>query len=60
MTIALVDHDKQVNEEKNFSFKSMITKFNEKKRKFKNNKFQKESNKICSHCKQMSHDQQKC
>ncbi len=24
------------------------------------NKFQKESNKICSHCEQMSHDQQKC
>ncbi len=60
MIITLVDHDKQINEEKNFSFKSMITQFNEKKRKFESNKFQKELNKICFHCKQASHDQQKC
>ncbi len=56
MIIALIDHDKWMNEEKNFSFKSMITQFDEKKRKFESNKFQKESNKICSHCKQTSHD----
>ncbi len=60
MTIALVDHDKRVNKEKNFSFKSMIAQFDEKKRKFESNKFWKESNKICFHCEQMSHDQQKC
>ncbi len=60
MTIALVNHDKRVNEEKNFSFKSMIAQFDEKKRKFESNKFRKESNKICSHCEQTSHDQQKC
>ncbi len=60
MTIALVDHDKRANEEKNFSFKSMIAQFDEKKRKFESNKFRKESNKICSHCEQTSHDQQKC
>jgi len=56
MIIALVDHNKQANEEKNFSFKSMIAQFDEKKRKFESNKFQKESNKICSHCEQMSYD----
>jgi len=60
MTIALADHDKRANEEKNFNFKSMIAQFGEKKRKFESNKFRKESNKICSHCEQTSHDQQKC
>ncbi len=60
MIITLVNHDKWANEEKNFSFKSMITQFDEKKRKFESNKFQKESNKICFHCEQMNYDQQKC
>ncbi len=41
--IALVDHDKRSNDEKNFSFKSMIAQFNDKKSKFKN--FWKSSNK---------------
>ncbi len=36
MTIVLVNHDKQSNSEKNFSFKSMIAQFNDKKRKFEN------------------------
>ncbi len=37
MTIVLVNHDKRSNSEKNFSFKSMITQFDDKKRKFENN-----------------------
>ncbi len=60
MTIALVNHDKQVNEEKNLSFKSMIAQFDDKKRKFKNNsKFQRELKK-CAHCKQENHSEQSC
>ncbi len=45
ITIALVDHDKRSNQEKNFSFKSMITQFDDKKLKF----FQKRLK--CIHCK---------
>ncbi len=37
MIIVLVNHDKRSNSEKNFSFKSMIVQFDDKKRKFKNN-----------------------
>ncbi len=58
MIIALVDHNKRSNNEKNFSFKSMITQFDDKKSKFKN--FQKSSNKQCFHCKQLSHRQENC
>ncbi len=59
MTIVLVDHDKQSNSEKNFSFKSMIAQF-DKKRKFENNsEFQRESKK-CAHCKQEDHNEQSC
>ena len=36
MIIALVDHDKRSNDEKSFSFKSMIAQFDGKKSKFKN------------------------
>ncbi len=36
MIIALVDHDKRLNDEKSFSFKSMIAQFDDKKLKFKN------------------------
>ncbi len=55
MTIALVDHDKRSNQEKNFSFKSMIAQFNDKKPKF----FRKRSKK-CAHCKQEDHSEQNC
>ncbi len=52
MTIVLVDHDKWLNSGKNFSFKSMIAQFDDKKRKFENNsEFQKELKK-CAHCEQ--------
>ena len=60
MTIALVDHDKRANEEKNLSFKSMMTQFDDKKRKFENNsEFQRESKK-CAHCEQENHSEQSC
>ena len=60
MTIALADHDKRSNSEKNFSFKSMIAQFDEKKRKFGNNsEFRRESKK-CSHCEQENHSEQSC
>jgi len=55
MTIALVDHDKRLNQEKNFSFQSMIAQFDDKKLKF----FRKKSKK-CAHCKQESHSEQNC
>ncbi len=55
MIIALVDHDKWSNQEKNFSFKSMITQFDDKKSKF----FWKRSKK-CAHCKQEDHNEQNC
>ncbi len=56
MIIALVDHDKRSNDEKNFSFKSMIAQFDDKKSKFKNSR--KSSNKQCFHCEQSSHRQE--
>ena len=60
MTIILVDHDKWANEEKNLSFKSMMTQFNDKKRKFENNsEFQRELKK-CTHCEQEDHSEQSC
>ena len=55
MTIALVNHDKRSNQEKNFSFQSMIAQFDDKKLKF----FRKKSKK-CAHCKQESHSEQNC
>ncbi len=55
MTITLVDHDKRSNQEKNFSFKSMIAQFDDKKPKF----FRKGSKK-CAHCKQEDHSEQNC
>jgi len=55
MTIALVDHDKRSNQEKNFSFKSMIAQFDDKKPKF----FRKRSKK-CAHCEQESYSEQNC
>ncbi len=55
MTIALADHDKRSNQEKNFSFKSMIAQFDDKKPKF----FRKRSKK-CAHCEQESHSEQNC
>jgi len=59
MTIVLVNHDKQSNSEKNFSFKSMIAQF-DKKRKFGNNsKFRRKSKK-CAHCEQEDHNEQSC
>jgi len=58
MIIALVDHDKRSNNEKSFSFKSMIAQFDDKKSKFKN--FWKSSNKQCFHCEQSSHRQENC
>jgi hypothetical protein len=60
MIIALVDHDKRIHDEKNFSFKSMIAQF-DKKSKFRNNsRFRKESNKTCSHCELRDHSEQNC
>ncbi len=60
MTIVLVYHDKQSNSEKNFSFKSMIAQFGDKKRKFENNsEFQRKSKK-CAYCEQESHSEQSC
>ncbi len=55
MTIALVDHDKRSNQEKNFSFKSMITQFNDKKLKFFRKRLKK-----CAHCEQENHSKQNC
>ncbi len=55
MTIALIDHDKRSNQEKNFSFKSMIAQFDGKKSKF----FRKKSKK-CAHCEQEDHSEQNC
>ncbi len=55
MTIALADHDKRSNQEKNFSFKSMIAQFDGKKPKF----FRKRSKK-CAHCEQEGHSEQNC
>jgi len=55
MIIALVDHDKQSNQEKNFSFKSMMTQFDDKKLKFFRKRLKK-----CAHCKQESHSEQNC
>ncbi len=60
MTIILVDYDKRSNSEKNFSFKSMIAQFDDKKRKFENNsEFQRKSKK-CVHCEQENHSKQSC
>ncbi len=60
MTIVLVDHDKRSNSEKNFSFKSIIAQFDDKKRKFeKNSEFWRKSKK-CAHCEQESHSEQSC
>jgi len=60
MTIVLADHDKRSNPEKNFSFKSMIAQFGDKKRKFGNNsEFRRESKK-CAHCEQGDHSEQNC
>ncbi len=58
MIIALVNHDKRSNNEKSFSFKSMIAQFDDKKSKFKNS--QKSLNKQCFHCKQLNHRQENC
>ena len=55
MTIALVDHDKRSNQEKNFSFKSMIAQFDDKKPKFFRKKLKK-----CAHCEQENHSEQNC
>ncbi len=55
MTIALVDHDKRSNQEKNFSFKSMIAQFDDKKSKFFRKKLKK-----CAHCEQENHSEQNC
>ncbi len=55
MTIALVNHDKRSNQEKNFSFQSMIAQFDDKKLKFFRKKLKK-----CAHCKQESHSEQNC
>jgi len=60
MTIILVDHDKRSNSEKNFSFKSMITQFNDKKRKFENNSEFRRKSKKCAHCEQEDHSEQNC
>ncbi len=57
MAIALADHDKRANEEDDFSIKSMVAQFDEKKSKFRNNS---KIRKFCSHCDQKSHDQQSC
>ncbi len=58
MIIALVNHDKRSNDEKSFSFKSMIAQFDGKKSKFKNS--WKNLNKQCFHCEQSSHRQENC
>ncbi len=55
MTIALVDHDKRSNQEKNFSFKSMIAQFDDKKLKFFRKRLKK-----CAHCEQEDHSEQNC
>ncbi len=55
MTIALADHDKRSNQEKNFSFKSMIAQFDGKKPKFS-----RKGSKKCAHCEQESHSEQNC
>ncbi len=60
MTIILVDHDKRSNSEKNFSFKSMITQFDDKKRKFENNSEFRRKSKKCAHCEQEDHSEQNC
>ena len=60
ITIVLVDHDKRSNSEKNFSFKSMIAQFDDKKRKFENNSEFRRKSKKCAHCKQESHSEQSC
>ena len=60
MTIVLVNHDKRSNSEKNFSFKSMITQFNDKKRKFENNSEFRRKSKKCAHCEQEDHSEQNC
>jgi transposase InsO family protein len=60
MTIALVDHDKRIHDEKNFSSKSMVAQF-DKKSKFRNNsRFRKRLNKKCSHCELEDHSEQDC
>ncbi len=55
MTIALADHDKRSNQEKDFSSKSMVAQFDGKKPKF----FRKRSKK-CAHCEQGGHSEQNC
>lgn len=59
MAIALADHDKRINDEEDFSSKSMVAQFGGKKRKF-GGKFRKGSNKTCTHCEQTGHEQQRC
>ncbi len=60
MTIVLIDHDKWLNSEKNFSFKSMIVQFEDKKWRFKNNSEFQRKLKNCIHCKQKNHNDQNC
>ncbi len=55
MTIALVNHDKWSNQKKNFSFKSMIAQFDDKKLKFFRKRLKK-----CTHCEQENHSEQNC
>lgn len=60
MIIILINHNKWSNSKKSFSFKSMITQFNDKKWKFENNnEFQRELKK-CTHCKQKDYSKQSC
>ncbi len=60
MTIVLIDHDKRSNSKKNFSFKSMIAQFDDKKRKFENNNEFRRKLKKCAHCEQEDHSEQNC
>ncbi len=60
MTIILVNHDKRSNSKKNFSFKSMIAQFDDKKRKFENNSEFRRKLKKCAHCEQEDHSEQSC
>ncbi len=60
MTIVLIDHDKWSNSEKNFSFKSIIVQFEDKKWRFKNNSEFQRKLKNCIHCEQKNHNDQNC
>ncbi len=60
MIIILVNHNKWSNSKKNFSFKSMIIQFDDKKWKFKNNSEFQRKLKKCAHCKQENHSEQSC